>query len=693
MSSSFKSRIPERVRHSLTVLDGPHSRSVARPNRCSMNRSHLPLPISSTLSALVKQTQTQTQTQTPPKVVGKKAEPETEAEAVIRSLVRRSRPPAVRGNRTSFRRIQLAHSSPVASAALLMKSTSTYCNANSRLQKPIKVASPAAPEKDGDGDHPSADNLTSAKSLLELVAGKRQPDMKQMRFLCSDHRLINVPSPLMYCHSEGMRQLEVEEQPIELRYIRSVTLLRVIMWMHQKTLSGNGTENSALAPPTVEELSICANREGNGSTKSENSCQLNQNPQDNSQSMVNSICQIHGEKIKHNCTKTLNKSASVKSQIGNDYTPLRNEDTENSRESYENTNQNDESLDKNAGTTCSQTSDTKISFENNEQSQENYKVECATDMICNGYKRCENEKTENCTIPNDNVENGEKRIISKGIIQLNPKNENTENKNRQSLKESVKKDASVELTNVNGISQDYSVISEQNTEIGNENSTGIETCEGESSYLGSADEILVRENAMQNFDDVKESNGNRRCTAGDNDKGDQCVKKSNGMKHSSLLLCSWEERLLGSELYQLVELILAAHYLGIESLTLNAIHHFGELMAQRTRSECCLMLRIKTRLAGERQTLENHRPLIRGETLSQGRHRNYQADRAEMRKQHFDPSNRIARMARQHRSNGRPAGGGGVGGGGVGGEGMGGRPYAIDMPRHRHHQYCFQSRI
>ncbi|XP_039496979.1 uncharacterized protein LOC120455140 [Drosophila santomea] len=679
MSSSFKSRIPERVRHSLTALNGPHSGEVARPNRCSLNRSQLPLPISKTLNALVKQTQTQT----PAKVVCKKPEPEAqteaETEALIRSLVLRSRPPAVRGNRTSFRRIQLAHGSPVASASLLMKSPSTYSNANSRLQKPITVASPAAPKKDVNGDH-TKDNLPSAKDLLELVAGKWQPDMEQMRFLCSDHCLINVPSPLMYCHSEVMRQLEVEKQPIELWSIRSVTLLRVIMWMHQKTLSGNGTENCAVAPPTVEELSLCASPEGNGSTKSENSCQLSENPQDNSQSMVNSICQIHGEKIKHSCMKTLNKSESGKSQIGNDYnTTLRNEVNENSRESNENTNQSNESLDKNAGNTCTQTSDTKKSFDNNEQSQENYKVECATDTICNGYKRCENEKTENCTIPNDNLENGEKKIIN---------SENTENKNRLSLKKGDKKDA-----NLNGSSQDYSVISEQNIKIGNENSTGIETCEegqsieGESSYLGSADENQFREKAMQNFDGVKESNENRCTGDNGNDKGDQCVNNINGMKHSSFLLCSWEERLLGSELYQLVELILAAHYLGIESLTLNAIQHFDELMAQRTRSECCLMLRIKTRLAGERQ-LENHRPLTRGETLSQGRHRNYQeADRAEIRKQHFDPNNRIARMPRQQRSNGRPTGGGGVGGG------VGGRLNAIDMPRHRHHQYCFQSRI
>ncbi|XP_026837766.1 uncharacterized protein LOC6551226 [Drosophila erecta] len=674
MSSSFKSRIPERVMHSLTVLDGPHMRvsrvrDVARHNRCSLNRSQLPLPISSTLSSLVKQV--------PPKVACKK--PETETESVIRSLLRRSRPPAVRGNRTSFRRIQLAHGSPVASASLVMKSISCCCSTKNRLQIPINASSPAAPEEDR--DH-SADNLTSAKSLLELVAGKRQPAMEQMRFLCNDHCLINVPSPLMYHHSGVMSRLEGEEQPIELRSIRSVTLLRVIMWMHQKTLSGNG----AVAPPTVEEMAICANRESNGGTKSENSFQLSENTHDNGQNMVNSICQVHGEKIEHNCTKPFSNAHSVNYQLGKDCASIRYEDTENSRENNGNPYQSGESLGENARNSCFQTSDTKKCFENNEQSPENYKVDFATEMKCSGYKQSINEKTENCTVTKDNVEEGEKIILDNSNIQLHENNGSTESIN-------VKKDTSDEFPNVNGNSQDYSVISEKNTEISNEISTGIKIGE-EGQHIESESSCLIsdnRDNVMQKFSDVKESNENRRY-AGDNANGDQCVKNLNRMKHSAFLLGSWEERLLGSELYQLVELILAAHYLGIESLTLNAIHHFGELMAQRTRSEACLMLRIRKRLAGERQTLENHRPLIR-ETLPQGHHRKYQADRAEIRKQHFDPNSSTARMGRQRRSNRRLAGEGGEGEEGEeGGEGMEGRPYAIE-PRRRHHQYCFQSRI
>ncbi|EDW48947.1 GM11529 [Drosophila sechellia] len=410
MSSRFKSRIPERVRNSLTVLDGPNSRisrirDAAQPNRSSLNRSHMPLPISNTLSALVKPVS--------PKAVFKKTL--TEEEAVIRSLVRRSKPLAVRGNRTSFRRIQLAHAAPIGDSSVLLKATDSFCSADFRLQKPIKEAIPPDPEED-----PAASR--TAKSLLDLVAGRRQPGMEQMRFLCSDHRLINVPTSLMYRHSRIMSHLEMEVQPIPLRSIRSVTLLRVIMWMHKKTLCSNGTEKVAEAKPTVETC-ISDIHEGNGYASSETSCQISE------------------------------------------------------------------------------------------------------------------------------------------------------------------------------------------------------------------------------------------ITQGDNANDDQCVADLNEMKRSSYLLCSWEERLLGNELYQLVEIILASHYLGIESLTMNAIHHFCELMAQRTRSECCLMLRIKTRLAGD-----NHCPLIR-ESLSLGCHRNNQADGSEIEKQQFEPNSRIARIFRKHRPNGRAAIGGGIGDG------------------------------
>ncbi|EDX17766.1 GD15915 [Drosophila simulans] len=454
MSSRFKSRIPERVRNSLTVLDGPNSRisrirDAALPSRSSLSRSHMPLPISNTLSGLVKPVS--------PKAVFKKTL--TEEDAVIRSLVRRSKPLAVRGNRTSFRRIQLAHAAPIGDSPVLLKANDSFCSADFRLQKPIKEAIPADPEKD-----PAASR--TAKSLLDLVAGRRQPGMEQMRFLCSDHRLINVPTPLMYRHSRIMSHLEMEVQPIPLRSIRSVTLLRVIMWMHKKTLCANGNEKVAEATPTVETF-ISDIREGNGNASSETSCQISE--------------------------------------------------------------------------------------------------------ITQEIKTGEDEL-----------------IIERGIC-----------------------------------------------------------------CSRSEDNIVIHANVMQNF--CKRC-GIIRC-AGDNANDDQCVADLNEMKRSSYLLCSWEERLLGNELYQLVEIILASHYLGIESLTMNAIHHFCELMAQRTRSECCLMLRIKTRLAGD-----NHCPLIR-ESLSLGCHRNNQADGSESEEEQFEPNSRIARIFRKHRPNGRAAIGGGMGDG------------------------------
>lgn len=622
MSSRFKSRIPERVRHSLTVLDGPNSRisrirDAALPNRCSLNRSHLPMPISNTLSALVKPVS--------PKVVFKKTL--TDEEAVIRSLVRRSKPLAVRGNRTSFRRIQLAHAAPIDDSSVLLKATNSFCSTNFQLQKPIKEASPGATEKDR-----AANKVRSAKSLLDLVAGRRQPGMEQIRFLCSDHRLINVPSPLMYRHSEVMSRLEGEVQPIPLRSIRSATLLRVIMWMHKKTLCANGTEKIAAPTPSVETC-ICEIGKGNGYTKSEASCQISENTQGNAQQTVNLTCQILGEKIENDCTKILKNV-----EFDYDHTPIRNDNIENSCEN------NDESVNDEAGVISNQTSDSMESFENNLQNQENFMVECSTDIKCNDYKQNENQKDENCTIIDEN--NG-KLVLYNPNIQLIPNNENTNKSSRD-----CKNDTINEFTKVNGNYQDYIQI----TEIGKDNITGVNTGEDEREIgcLKSTDKIVIHANVMQNFckRNIWKCNGIRRCT-GEDANDDQCVANLNEMKRSSFLLCSWEERLLGSELYQLVEIILASHYLGIESLTLNAIHHFCELMAQRTRSECCLMLGIKTRLASERQTLDNHCPLIR-DSLS----RNNQADRTENMKQQFE-----SRIFRKPQPNGRAAVGGGMGDG------------------------------
>ncbi|XP_033171537.1 uncharacterized protein LOC117148316 [Drosophila mauritiana] len=612
MSSRFKSRIPERVRNSLTVLDGPNSRisrirDAALPNRSSLSRSHMPLPISNTLSALVKPVS--------PKAVFKKTL--TEEEAVIRSLVRRSKPLAVRGNRTSFRRIQLAHAAPIGDSSVLLKATDSFCSADFRLQKPIKEAIPADPEKD-----PAASR--TAKSLLDLVTGRRQPGMEQMRFLCSDHRLINVPSPLMYRHSRIMSYLEMEVQPIPLRSIRSVTLLRVIMWMHKKTLCANGTENVAEASPTVE-MCIGNIRKGNGNASSETSCQISEITQGNAQRTVNLTSQILGEKIENDCSEICKNI-----ELYNDNTPIRSEDTENSCEN----NSEDEG-------------DSEECFEKNMQNQENV----MEDMKRNVNKQNENQKNDSCTIINET--NGQ-LVVYNPNIQFISNNESTNKSSTDCAKDTIN-----EFTKVNGNRQVGFVIAKRITDIDKDNITEIKTgedeliIEREICCSRSADNIVIHANVMQNF--CKRC-GIIRC-AGDNANDDQCVADLNEMKRSSYLLCSWEERLLGNELYQLVEIILASHYLGIESLTMNAIHHFCELMAQRTRSESCLMLRIKTRLAGD-----NHCPLIR-ESLSLGCHRNNQADGSEIEEQQFEPNSRIARIFRKHRPNGRPAIGGGMGDG------------------------------
>lgn len=73
---------------------------------------------------------------------------------------------------------------------------------------------------------------------------------------------------------------------------------------------------------------------------------------------------------------------------------------------------------------------------------------------------------------------------------------------------------------------------------------------------------------------------------------------------------NWEERLMGGELTGLVELILAAHYLGIDTLTSHAINYFNDLMDERSRSEMLMMLKISDCLTEVRHSMEKHRPLL-----------------------------------------------------------------------------------
>ncbi|XP_016995712.3 uncharacterized protein [Drosophila takahashii] len=568
MSSSCKSRIPERVKHSLTALHGPNSRisrvrSPVRSNRCSLFRSRLPLPIRTLAMALVSEMAHQPEVPKP-----KPRARETETEAVIRSLVRRSIPPAVRGNRTSFRRIQMAHSLPqVASVSLVMKpSASRWENQhqpsqNQQLQPPNQPGSTEPTDR-------TEDDEISAKSLLELVAGKWQPDMQTMRFLCSDHRLINVPSRLMNRHSVVMDRLEALEQPIELRAIRSVTLLRVVMWMHQKSLSGEVPTSSDDAD---KQSCICdnqSNAKGNG----------NENEETNTSTMENDMYSDSGsedsddsstevsESTQEIVTSTTETIESIKYQICRGYT----------RSRYEST-------------------DSTLIRNRIHRPYSRGGLESDDENICENYENAENLRYRKL---NGYTEGGNSKLNANGS---------------GSDKESA-------ITNRYASSQqDRFLISPKDSGIFRENSgrnnhNGMENGKEKGYIEGELSEhITFRNSSSQKKPNLSHSNVNVNVNLSEKTGMTLCAQKvaPNVGQNQRSEPSSWEQRLLGSELYQLVELILAAHYLGINALTLLATHHFGELMAQRTRSERCLMLRIRNHLAGVRQTLDTHRPLIR----------------------------------------------------------------------------------
>lgn len=106
--------------------------------------------------------------------------------------------PCVRGNRTAFRRIQLAHSSPSVVHSVLDMS---------------RCKMPPTPEQ--------TSPLQQPKKLKEL------------RFLCSDQQIVTVSCCLMFRYTEELRPFREEDLPIELPSIRSETLLRAISWMRQ----------------------------------------------------------------------------------------------------------------------------------------------------------------------------------------------------------------------------------------------------------------------------------------------------------------------------------------------------------------------------------------------------------------------------------------------------------------------------
>ncbi|KAH8293317.1 hypothetical protein KR018_000374 [Drosophila ironensis] len=79
---------------------------------------------------------------------------------------------------------------------------------------------------------------------------------------------------------------------------------------------------------------------------------------------------------------------------------------------------------------------------------------------------------------------------------------------------------------------------------------------------------------------------------------------------SDLKALECEGRLLGEELCDLVQLILAAHHLGIGTLGRYASHYLNDLMDQRSRSELSLLISISDCLSDLRESLVKNRPLV-----------------------------------------------------------------------------------
>ncbi|KAH8356508.1 hypothetical protein KR084_003550, partial [Drosophila pseudotakahashii] len=605
MSSSCKSRIPERVKHSLTALHGPNSRisrarSLVRSNRCALFRSRLPLPIRTLALALVSEIVKQPEVPKPrPREPARETERETDA--VIRSLVRRSIPPAVRGNRTSFRRIQLAHSLPqMASVSLVMKPASRWesqqnqPNPNQQLPPPPLFA--AQEDRLGDDE-------ISARSLLELVAGKWQPDMQTMRFLCSDHRLINVPSRLMNRHSVLMNCLEALEQPIELRSIRSVTLLRVVMWMHQKSLSGEMPTSSDDAD---KQSCICDNQENgneetNTTTMEYDMC--DEYSDSESESTDDSSTEF-SESTQEIVTSTTETIESIRNQICSGYTRSRYESTDSTLKTERIRNRIYGPYSRGG-------------------------LGSDDENICENYENAENLKYRKLNGYTEGAyenhmlnyfRSGSVREEKVGRLTSNSKLNRANGNGSGSDKENV-------ITNRYANSQqDRFQISPKDSGIFRENSGknnhyGMENGKEKGYIEGELSEHIFRTTSSQRKPNLSHRNvsvnvnlSEKASVTANRREASECEEKlapNVGQNQIPSEPTSWEQQLLGSELYQLVELILAAHYMGIDGLTLLATQHFGQLMAQRTRSERCLMLRIRTHLAGVRQTLDTHRPPIR----------------------------------------------------------------------------------
>ncbi|XP_052857847.1 ABC transporter H family member 2 [Drosophila gunungcola] len=488
---------------------------------------------------------------------------------------------AVRGNRTSIRRIQLAHSClpTVASASLETKPIV----GSLKKQQLVNLKEVSDNDNDNDNDAGISEgkdkDLVSLRTLLELVGGKiRQTDIKFLRFLCSDHRIIYVPCRLIYRHSETMRQRGAVEQPIKLQSISSTTLIRVIVWMHQQSememASVIGGKSCANNNNTIGKGEMIASqwekeRKGNGNTNAKN------NRENRSE-----ITQNYGSntKRKHatNPNKTNCKSTIKKRKIEND---------QSCSGCHTSTNNN-----------------------NSEKTGPVKSIVNIKNQMCNVCNNGGKGKTI-WTLENIVSETQKASECEKETNECQEENSKNMHISERQNKQSANVSESGNKTNSGNSEQDNSVGKANK----NENT-------GYSLFAISAKKTRVSSQKLTKICETKdERNENEYIKSGRSESGVPCdldAKKN----VSGFGISLWEKQFLGNELCQLMELILAAHCLGIDALTSLAANYLNELMAQSTRSELSTMLQVSTRLAEVRQSLKNHRPLIT-EILSQVDHR------------------------------------------------------------------------
>ncbi|XP_017133388.1 uncharacterized protein LOC108149978 [Drosophila elegans] len=475
---------------------------------------------------------------------------------------------AVRGNRTSIRRIQLAHScSPtVASASLETKPKVGALKKQQLVPRKEVGDNDNANGNDNSNDNDAGisegkdNDLISLRTLLDLVGGKiRQTDIKFLRFLCNDHRIIYVPCRLIYRHSEMMRQRRTVEQPIKLQSISSTTLIRVIVWMHQ-------------------------------------------------QSEMEMASAIGGKRCANN-DNTIGKCEMIASQWEKESKGDGNTNAKNNRENRSEYTQNYGSSKKRKYATPPNKTNDKITIK---------KRKIANDQRCSGCHTSTNYNNSEKTSPVETAENMKNPMCNVCNNGGNGKTVRTlENIISETKEASECENETNECKEAN--SKNMHISKSQNKQRANGSESGKVTISGNCEQDNSVEKLNENENTGCSLFAIKAKNtkiSNQNLTIDAKPGADLDAKKN----VSGFGLSLWEERFLGSELCQLMELILAAHCLGVDALTSLAANYLNELMAQSTRSELSTMLQVSTRLAEVRRTVENHRPLIT-EILSQVDHR------------------------------------------------------------------------